>query len=524
MDDKEITELSPTIAANGVLALTGYGLRIAIERGHLIVEDGVGSTRRRQRFPRVGNGIRRVIALGHSGTVSLEALRWMHELNIAFVQIGPDGELIASGAPNAIRDTRLRRGQAIAMHSGAGLSISRALIAEKLRGQSRVLDLIEGKLENRLLVHEMIERLEAAPTLEALRFFESRAAAAYWNAWERIPIHFAGRDSTNIPSHWRYFGTRRSLLTSSPRKASSPGNAILNYLYAILEAESRLAAIAVGCDPGVGIIHTDVSARDSLACDLMEPVRPSVDMHVLKLLASQTFTRHDFFEMRDGNCRLMPELTRPLAATAQTWARAVAPWAEKIAGAFSQVPLTLAPIDQSQSSFVPTRHRTPLTQRNRSRPKRAHVRVAASSLPCVPSRCRGCGVNMGQRKRAYCDTCLPKHAVIASKKGVETQAMLRAIGQDKRSSSEVRAKHRDHAVRQNALNAAWEAEHLEIPSPTVFRREILPALKSVSVRQLKAASGLSESSCKKIRSGGLVPHPRHWESFRKIAKKGHGIG
>jgi hypothetical protein len=35
---------SPELS-NGVLVLTGYGLRVAVERGHLIVEDGVGSAR-----------------------------------------------------------------------------------------------------------------------------------------------------------------------------------------------------------------------------------------------------------------------------------------------------------------------------------------------------------------------------------------------------------------------------------------------------------------------------------------------
>ena len=42
-------------------------------------------------------------------------------------------------------------------------------------------------------------------------------------------------------------------------------------------AESRLAAVAMGLDPGIGLLHVDAPNRDSLACDLMEPVRPSVD-------------------------------------------------------------------------------------------------------------------------------------------------------------------------------------------------------------------------------------------------------
>jgi CRISPR/Cas system-associated endonuclease Cas1 len=42
---------------------------------------------------------------------------------------------------------------------------------------------------------------------------------------------------------------RGSLLTSSPRLAINPANAILNYLYAILEAETRLACLTLGLDP-----------------------------------------------------------------------------------------------------------------------------------------------------------------------------------------------------------------------------------------------------------------------------------
>jgi CRISPR-associated protein Cas1 len=74
-------------------------------------------------------------------------------------------------------------------------------------------------------------------------------------------------------------------LTGNPRAAADPINAILNYLYAILEAESRIALIAVGLDPGLGILHTDQRSRDSLALDLMKSARPAVDQYVLNLLA-----------------------------------------------------------------------------------------------------------------------------------------------------------------------------------------------------------------------------------------------
>lgn len=62
----------------------------------------------------------------------------------------------------------------------------------------------------------------------------------------------------------------------------NPPNAILNYLYAILEAEARLAIAALGLDPGLGFLHFDTRTRDSLACDVLEPVRPEVDAYLLQ--------------------------------------------------------------------------------------------------------------------------------------------------------------------------------------------------------------------------------------------------
>lgn len=89
-------------------------------------------------------------------------------------------------------------------------------------------------------------------------------------------------------------------LTGSPRLAANPANAILNYLYALLESEARLAAAALGLDPGLGVLHVDTQARDSLACDLMEAVRPQVDGYLLDWITRQPLRREWFFEQRDA--------------------------------------------------------------------------------------------------------------------------------------------------------------------------------------------------------------------------------
>lgn len=498
-------------APSRVVVLTGYGLRVAVERGHLIAEDGVGGDRRTIRLPRVGSNVERVIVIGHSGTVSLEALRWLYETGAAFVQIGADGELIATGAPHALSDVRLRRNQASAFGTRPGLEIARDLLLAKVQAQARVADRFEGERELRACLTECVERLLDAPTLDRLRFVESRAAAAYWSAWERIPVRFAGRDAKHVPAHWRTFGTRRSLLTASPRKATTPANALLNYLYAILEAEARLAALAVGCDPALGVIHVDSSSRDSLACDLMEPARPHVDLSVLELLQRETFTRSDFFETRDGNCRLMPELARPLARTALQWGRIVAPIAERVGGAFRHLR------NEPEAHSARPRFRTPLTGANRSRREPHNSGMVAVPADDFPHRCRGCGADLGKRQRTYCDTCLPDAARRASSKAAAVQRDLRAIGADGRSSEIARGKHRTNAMRQAKERQAWEADQVAIPSRHVFEREIAPMMKRVPSEVLAEATGLSRQFCRKVKQGDATPHARHWNALRDAA-------
>jgi CRISPR-associated endonuclease Cas1 len=121
-------------------------------------------------------------------------------------------------------------------------------------------------------------------------------------------VSFARRDAADVPAHWRSFGTRSSPLTGAPRLAAKPANALLNYLYSILEGEAAIAARIVGLDPGLGVFHADQPSRDSLAADLMEPVRPLVDRFVLGLLAHRYFAAADFHETRQGVCRVTPGL------------------------------------------------------------------------------------------------------------------------------------------------------------------------------------------------------------------------
>jgi CRISPR associated protein Cas1 len=208
------------------------------------------------------------------------------------------------------------------------LRIARELISRKLTGQEQVAR--HGLLDSTTadVISRCREALASVETMKAIRLLESRAGAAYWTAWHNLPVAFPKNDLRRVPDHWRTFGTRKSPLTGSPRLAANPPNAILNYLYALVESEARLAAAALGLDPGLGFIHVDTPNRDSLACDLMEAVRPQVDGYLLDWITRQPLRREWFFEQRDGNCRLMGPFAVQLSEMVPTWGRAVAPVAE----------------------------------------------------------------------------------------------------------------------------------------------------------------------------------------------------
>src|SRR6266852_637344 len=122
----------PIIPRHGVVTLFGYGIKVNVDRGHLTIQDGIGSDRRQARFSRVGYGLRRLVVIGSDGMVSLAALRWLADQDAAFVMLERDGSVLATTGPIRSSDARLRRAQALAQQSGVALQIARALIEQKL--------------------------------------------------------------------------------------------------------------------------------------------------------------------------------------------------------------------------------------------------------------------------------------------------------------------------------------------------------------------------------------------------------
>jgi CRISPR-associated endonuclease Cas1 len=489
-----------------VCVADGIGLRLSVERGALVITDGIGDHCRTRHFDKATHGLRRVVVMGTTGTVSIDALHWCSRLGIGVVMLALDGTAQLASTPRLTDDARLRRTQAFATNEPYGLDVARWLISRKLLGQGALVLRRFAESEVAETIGDLALAVEDAATIDGIRQLEASAAALYFGVWsgrsESAP-RFAAKDRIRIPPHWSRYEGRRSVLASSVqnRKAERPVNALLNYLYALVEAEAIIACQAVGLDPGLGLTHADTRGRASLALDIMEPVRPEVDDFVLGLVERRTFRKVDFVEAPDGYVRLRSPLTHELAETMPRWAKSLAPIAEHVAHVFGKA--------MAGTYSAPT----PLT-RNRTRTAQAVVKArkvsasaaAASSVRLQKSAttdalplwtCPDCGGAVTNLRHVRCDSC---------------------IAADPAQAPEIRGRRGEAiAARKRAL-VEWDKANPDVVyDPELFRRDILPRLATLKLMDIAEAAGCSKASASDIRRGKWAPHVSTWRGLALLA-------
>src|SRR5215471_692348 len=166
----------PITPQRGVVTLYGYGIKAYVDRGHLILEDGIGPERHQARFPRVGHGLKRLVVIGSDGMVSLAALRWLADQDVAFSMLERDGKVLAVTGPVRPSDAKLRRAQALAHSTGAALRIARELIRQKLAGQEQVArhKLLDSKTADTIARFRV--EVPNADSIASVRLIEAQAA------------------------------------------------------------------------------------------------------------------------------------------------------------------------------------------------------------------------------------------------------------------------------------------------------------------------------------------------------------
>ena len=254
---------------------------------------------------------------------------------------------------------------------------------------------------------------------------------------------------------------------------------MLNYLYSLVEAEAILACQVVGLDPGLGIVHADAKGRQSLALDLMEPVRPEVDAFVPDKVERRTFRKAEFSERIDGHVRLLAPLTHELAETMPQWAKSPGPIAEHVAHVLGKA------MEGTYSAA------TPLTSRRhrdaqavvKARKVEASRRAAGGRVlqrpPVQPAAlplwtCPDCGGPVTNARHVRCEVCI---------------AATPAQG------PEIRGRRGAAIAARKRVLAEWEKANPDtVYDPELFRQEILPRLAGVKLSDIVEAIGCSKAS------------------------------
>ncbi|MDZ7621269.1 MAG: CRISPR-associated endonuclease Cas1 [Candidatus Competibacteraceae bacterium] len=191
-------------------------------------------------------------------------------------------------------DARRRLAQyQLALDPAGRLPLARALIAGKLRAQIRLLEAAQAQRPDaRKALHDglatlrgLLPALAAAPDRDTVLGLEGAGAAAHYAALAAL-----------FPPVLRFSGRNR-------RPPRDPVNACLSLGYTLLHFEAVRAAYGAGLDPLLGFFHEPAYGRESLACDLIEPLRPRLDGWVWFLFRERRLREHDFV-LDKGACLL----------------------------------------------------------------------------------------------------------------------------------------------------------------------------------------------------------------------------
>jgi CRISPR-associated protein Cas1 len=174
-------------------------------------------------------------------------------------------------------------------------------IRAKTRAQIRLLDtLLNHRADMRKPLTDALSSLHGARLnlavgiveVAQLRGLEGAAARAYFQGLSAV-----------FPPSLEFSGRNR-------RPPRDPVNACLSLGYTLLHFDAVSACHIAGLDPLLGFYHRPSYGRESLASDLIEPLRPHLDHHIWQLFRERDL-REDHFT-RSGDACLMGKAGRTI--------------------------------------------------------------------------------------------------------------------------------------------------------------------------------------------------------------------
>ena len=254
-----------------------------------------------------------VLVFGPSA-MSPPAMQLCWENNVAVAFLSEHGQFLARGEGVPQGSVLLRRAQhRVADDPALVLPLIKNLVAGKIQNSRWLLNRTARETtadaERMTLagvarqLASALRELPDAPDADAVRGFEGRAAALYFDVF---PLHL----KASLRARFPFDGRERR----PPRNAL---NCLLSFLYALLRHDCVAGLAAIGLDPFVGFLHVDRPGREALALDLMEEFRPFADRLAITLLNRGELKAADFVEREGGAWELTEAGRKALVAAWQ---------------------------------------------------------------------------------------------------------------------------------------------------------------------------------------------------------------
>lgn len=264
--------------------------------------------------------LQRILCM-HGVTVSTRLIGHCQRLGIDFIVINSrHGELSFAVHANHLRQARRRiRQYRLTSRPDEALPLAKRLILQKLTVARRTLRQ-QAADPQRDAVIQTIEcqarQIACCSDAAQLLGHEGCAQRSLFDYWRQ-----------RLPSALGFVRRQR-------RPPPDPVNALLFLSFTLLYQESIRQCLVHGLDPWLGIYHQEAAGRLSLACDLMEPLRPLIESWVVSLFLDNELDRRHF--SRQEHACLLGKAGRELYyalwhAQLPAWSRRLANYAALLA-------------------------------------------------------------------------------------------------------------------------------------------------------------------------------------------------
>ncbi|MHB1830016.1 MAG: CRISPR-associated endonuclease Cas1 [Candidatus Micrarchaeaceae archaeon] len=304
------------------LLISGFGTSITVDRRRLTIVNKL-ENKKLEFYPHQFKSptsmlYDSVIIDGHSGYMTFDAERWLMKHDVPIVMLNWDGNLLATTLPKEPISGRLKLSQYQAyLNDSWRFRIAQYIIDCKVKSESEFLEELASyysvldmefirtcsNTEFSAYSRDIKHAKNIRNKINTLMLYEARMANIFWEQMAKVFRQVAPDFN---------FQSRKNKSFFHNTNASDEINALLNYGYAILEADIRGSINAVGLDPCIGFLHEADSSKMPLVYDFQEPYRWLVDLSVLQLLEEKVLKKSSFIVTENFHIRLREDTAKML--------------------------------------------------------------------------------------------------------------------------------------------------------------------------------------------------------------------